>query len=336
MQHNGGTVHFIEAPALDSAMREEEDVFEEWGYWLVQTYTRGVRINGLVYLHNILDPRLTHTALTGIEILKRICGVKNFEAITMATTRWDKINPGEGEKRVLELVRTERYWGAIHDGLCRLARLNNTRKSCMEIVNQIQGRQKEYSLAFQREMVDQRKALHETEAGKFLYKNWFQQKGELDREISGLQEDLNEWSKERTDGLRDKMTQISKEINQNLTQAEKKQKSIEGLQKTMEELTGIWDVKVKDDLSRVKHELSRSKDHLDALERIHRDTLEGKAHPVEARKEFEKELRRMRRRMKALEREESRRTEVYGLISDVAPVVGTALTIALPFMCNIM
>jgi len=198
----------------------------------------------------------------------------------------------------------------------------------MAIVNQIQGRQKEYSLVFQREMVDQQKVLHETEAGKYLSQSWFQQKGELDREINELQEELDVWSNKSTDGLKNELMQISRDLTQNVTEAEEKKKSMEGLQKTMEELTGIWDMKVKDDLTRVKNELSRNREHLDALERIHRDTLEGKAHPVDARKEFEKELKRMRRRMRALEREESKRAEAYELIKGIAPVVGAALTVA--------
>lgn len=333
MKYNGRTVHLIETPAIDSFGRTEEEIFEEWTYWMVQAYRVGIRINGLVYLHNILDPRLTHGALCGLEVFKKMCGPHVYAAIAMATTRWDIVEVKEGEFREAELVQTLNFWGDLRNGHSYISRLSNNSESAMRIISYLLDRKSKYVLDLQREMVDERRDLHKTEAGKVLYQRWLNDKRELEQEKQDLQTELDKLALMSTRELEDELRQMSEDIERKMIETIQKTKN---LQKPMEELTAVWEIKRKDDLSRIRDELTRSQEKLKALEKLYYDSLEGKVHRVDVREEFEKELKLMQQKVKAFQKAESSRADTYKLIIGGGAFVTSLLAAVLPVACTIM
>jgi hypothetical protein len=329
IHHNGRIVHLVEAPSLDSPGREEEEVFEEWAYWLIQAYKKGMRVNGLVYLHNILDPRLTHSALYGLEVFKEMCGDENYPAIVMATSRWDIVEEDKGAARAVELVENPFFWGDLRGGGSYIARLINNTVSAMEIVGHILDQERKCVLAIQREMVDEGRELHKTEAGKVLYGTWSNEKDKLERQKQGLKRELDSLAALSTQGLKDDLIQISQEIERYVARADQQKKSMEKLQKNTEELTTVWDAKVRDDLNCIRDQLARSQKYLYELEKIHHDALEGKVHPVHLRKDFETELKLMREKVNVLQRTQSNHTATYRLFVDAVTCLSGLVAVGL-------
>jgi len=188
IRYGDRNLRFIEVPALDSGVRLEEQVFEEWVSWLVRAYKLGIKINGLIYVHNILDPRFTGTARRGLEIFKRLCGHENYKAICMTTTGWERIDVSKGNDRLQELSMASEFWGDVRDFGGSISKLFNNRKSAMTIVDHVLRDKKKYILAIQREMVDEKKQLHETEAGKVLHEAWLRKIGRFESERQALPE----------------------------------------------------------------------------------------------------------------------------------------------------
>jgi hypothetical protein len=336
LRYNGHTVHLVEAPSLDSPGREEGDIFEEWAYWLTQSYKMGIRINGMVYVHNILDPRLTHSALYGLEVFKEMCGVENYPAMVMATTRWDKVGPNEGAARAAELVDNHFFWRDLRDGGSCIARLLNDTASAMEIVTHILDQEKTYVLALQRELIDEGKELHKTDAGKVLYETWAEEKDKLERLKQDLKQELDSMENTSMEGMKEELTQISQEIERYVKEADQKKQAMKKLQKNTEGLTEIWDAKVKVELNSIRDQLSHSQEYLAELEKIYHDALEGKTHYVDVRADFEKELKLMRERVTAL-RAEPAPKDTYGAVVNTLTCISQALAVIIPLAaCTVM
>jgi hypothetical protein len=97
-----------------------------------------------------------------------LSGNKSAKKVILATTMWDKVSETEGEKR--EVALKERYWNVmIHHGAI-VERFLNTRESAWAVINRLVERERNKSaLLLQEELVDLKKRLIETNAGKALY-----------------------------------------------------------------------------------------------------------------------------------------------------------------------
>jgi hypothetical protein len=99
-----------------------------------------------------------------------LCGNKSAKKVILATTMWDKVSEAEGEKR--ETALKERYWNVmIHHGAV-VERFLNTSESAWAVINRLVERERNKSaLLLQEELVDLKKRLMRTNAGKALYLN---------------------------------------------------------------------------------------------------------------------------------------------------------------------
>jgi hypothetical protein len=97
-----------------------------------------------------------------------LSGNKSAKKVILATTMWDKVSEAEGEKR--EAALKERYWNVmIHHGAV-VERFLNTSESAWAVINSLVERERNKSaLLLQEELVDLKRRLLETNAGKALY-----------------------------------------------------------------------------------------------------------------------------------------------------------------------
>jgi hypothetical protein len=96
-----------------------------------------------------------------------LCGDRAAHKVVLVTTMWDKVNPVVGERRQSELE-----YKYFHELLRRGAtamRFNNTRQSAWEIMEAVFAESEREAVLIQEELVDLKKRLNETSAGKALY-----------------------------------------------------------------------------------------------------------------------------------------------------------------------
>jgi len=135
-------------------------------------YEKKIKLSGIVYMHRITDNRLAGTPHRNLRMFGELCGDKAVERVILVTTMWDKVDLQTGEKREAELLN--RYWAAMMDLGATSERFDNTEGPAWKIIESLAAKPKKpEAVLLQEEMVDLKKHLNETKAGKTLYDNLY-------------------------------------------------------------------------------------------------------------------------------------------------------------------
>jgi hypothetical protein len=106
--------------------------------------------------------------LKNLHMFKQLCGTSALKNIILTTTMWDEVTEEVGEQREGELTRN--YWKPLIDQGSRTLRYTNTYTSAWEIVDTaLYSKHEARTLQLQEELVDEKKKLPETSAGRELY-----------------------------------------------------------------------------------------------------------------------------------------------------------------------
>ena len=179
-------------------------------------YHDGMKLAGIVYLHEISQDRVTGTARKNQNLFKKLCGDKALQYVVLSTTKWSRLSSDklgvEREKQLREI-----FWKDMLRNGSSIMRFNGTAESAQKIVgNILRKRSSDVTLRIQEELVDLKKYLPQTEAGKTLYDDLQRLldrlKGELTqlRDIDQADRDA-EWQKEYDD-VKERMQGIVTEL----------------------------------------------------------------------------------------------------------------------------
>jgi len=102
-----------------------------------------------------------------LETFQNICGRDALVNVILVTTMWDEVTDDEGEMR--EMALCTRYWKTMIASGSRTARFFCTPESGWDIISRI-DLQTRRPLLLQRELVDLKKGLRDTAAGRSLYR----------------------------------------------------------------------------------------------------------------------------------------------------------------------
>lgn len=153
-------------------------MFKEIAYFLARVHTSGAHLAGILYLHRITDNRVTGSAARSFNLTRKMCGTQAARFATLVTTMWDRV-PREGSlydkavERDNELARTDGYWGSMLGMGSRAHRWMGTRTSGLSILSGLLWQYDSQGPAFlklQQELVNEKRDIDETEAGKELAK----------------------------------------------------------------------------------------------------------------------------------------------------------------------
>ena len=103
-----------------------------------------------------------------------LCGDKAVKKVVLVTTMWDKAlaSASDEQRRLLEKREKDlkdNYWKTMINYGASTARFKNSLKSASEIVDIILQQHESEALLLQEEIVELKRALNETQAGKTLY-----------------------------------------------------------------------------------------------------------------------------------------------------------------------
>jgi hypothetical protein len=129
----------------------------------------------MVYLHRITDPRMSGSAQKTLEIFKLLTGFTAMPIVRLVTTRWnevDMLGPDVEKAYRLEdqLRGTDKFWGGmIRDGAVTLRHYGDARSAQAVIASLLENKVEPLpKLAIVREMLDEKRTLPDTAAGRFL------------------------------------------------------------------------------------------------------------------------------------------------------------------------
>lgn len=122
---------------------------------------------------------MTNTLLRNLDLFRNLCGSNALSNVILVTTNWDQLQTiDEGIRNEAELRRN--YWQPLLDSGSQMLRFEYTCSSAWNIIDSLPMDQK--PLEIQREMVDEKKPLYETAAGRSLV-SWFHRATETLRQL---------------------------------------------------------------------------------------------------------------------------------------------------------
>lgn len=208
-------IYLIDTPGFDDTTLSDTDVLKEVAGWLTDSYSNKVKLNGILYMHRITDPRMQGSAMMNLVMFKKLCGHDALKNVTLVTTMWDKVDPDDGARRENQLRTTAEYWGSMLTQGLRMDRHHNTRDSAMRLLERF-VRQPDATLSIQQEMVLGKKSLNDTEAGKGLISELAKAeerfKKKLEDTASMMLEALEARDREAAEGLRLHEAAMNKEL----------------------------------------------------------------------------------------------------------------------------
>ncbi|KAF9533598.1 P-loop containing nucleoside triphosphate hydrolase protein [Crepidotus variabilis] len=164
---NGRKVVLVDTPGFDDTNLSDLDVLELIADWLRKTYKEGVELCGLLYFHRITDNRMAGSPRRLLETFQNICGEPAFRNVILTTTMWDEIDEEDGASREGEL--SKQYWKQMLAYGARSTRFLNTPESAWNVISLVSPTSK-IPLLLQIEMVDEKKSLSQTSAGRSLFR----------------------------------------------------------------------------------------------------------------------------------------------------------------------
>ena len=177
-------------------------------------YEKRIKLAGLIYLHSITNSRMVGTPHRNLRMFGELCGDQAVKKVVLITTMWDKVQQDTGVRREEELFHN--YWKTMIGFGASTARFLNSADSAWKIIDLILKQHETEVLLLQEELVDLKRTLNETQAGKTLYsdlqkllaeqRNTVRSLGELARDQSNLDQ-------QRAHQLEDDLKRIQKDFD---------------------------------------------------------------------------------------------------------------------------
>jgi hypothetical protein len=225
--HNGSKIIMIDTPGFDDTYRTDADVLQDVATCLNTTYEANMKLTGIIYLHRIIDPRMTHGGMRNLAMFRKLCGADPMKNVILATTFWGDVNPQVGLSRENELRTNPDYWAEMIDEGARMAQFANTKESALDLVLDLvpKGR---ISLDIQKQMCDEGLLLAQTHAGVAL-------NADLEEIAKKHAEEMQKLQKEMADALKVQDSKLHATLQRQSTKYEKKLHQVHAQQEVLKE-----------------------------------------------------------------------------------------------------
>jgi hypothetical protein len=180
---NPGDVNLvlIDTPGFDDTYRSDLETLKEISTWLESTsvfrwsyddllifaarYKSSIKLSGILYFHRISENRMVGSSIRNLDMFESLCGKKNMKNVIFLTTMWDLVAKEKGDAREKEL--REDFFRPMQKRGALMARYDGNAESGWKIIDRFVDDR--FATLLQRELVDLKKVLCETEAGRRLH-----------------------------------------------------------------------------------------------------------------------------------------------------------------------
>ncbi|RFU33052.1 hypothetical protein B7463_g3282, partial [Scytalidium lignicola] len=212
--HKNMNYTLIDTPGFDDTSFNDGEITELILNWLRTSFLEETRLNGVIYLHRICDPRMGGTALRNNRMFRKLCGEQAFKNVILATTFWENITMDTGESREKELREMHDFWGGMLQKGAKMVRLQRDKQSGLELIEQISTNDK-VTLRVQEEMINQCKDPSDTEAliggRQELEKMRRQQAAEMEAELRRMEMEQERARKEQEEKLKQELENLRRQ-----------------------------------------------------------------------------------------------------------------------------
>ena len=190
-EHEGTAITLVDTPGFNDTSRSDLEVLTEISAWATETYGEGQLLSGIIYLHRISDIRMEGADLRSLRLFKSLVGENFMKNVLLTTTHWSRVTLEEGERREQELRDSENFWKELLGRGATLTRYEGDRQSGFELLRKIVP-YKPRVLDIQHELVNQRKNLVETSAGRAIKEEMRRMQGKHEEDMKILKDEFRE------------------------------------------------------------------------------------------------------------------------------------------------
>lgn len=166
----------------------------------------GRRLDGIIYLHRISDPRMGGTAKKNLRMFRELCGDENMRKVRIVTTYWNFVHETEGTNREADLKNSA--FRHLIDAGAQMLRQDREEESARFIMSTFVRGEPPVMLKIQKELNEGR-VLGETSAGVVVIEEMAEIKKKHEVEMKALRKEYKEASRENDEDLR---AEIAEEV----------------------------------------------------------------------------------------------------------------------------
>ncbi|CAE7216659.1 unnamed protein product [Rhizoctonia solani] len=198
--HRGRIINFFDTPGFDDSQKKPAEHLALIAVCLSELYESAQHqphIHGVLYVHRITDNRMTGSSITNLRVFRKLIGPHVFKNLVFVTNRWTNPPDPKHIKFEDELVHDDQYFGrAIKAGARGGVDYRILEGStCSQAQHTLLDLFLEYDpelLQIQRDLIDENKAIGETEAGQVVFEDLNRFKEDIRKEVESLRQELSD------------------------------------------------------------------------------------------------------------------------------------------------
>jgi hypothetical protein len=214
----------VDTPGFNDTHKSETEVLQDLASWLRGTYEKNTRLNGIIYLHSLVNVRMEGSALRNLKMFRQLCGKEPLKNVILATTFWSKVAKDDALRREEQLKTTPEFWGDMIDRGSIIKRLAN-RKSALEIVGLL-IQKPQVTLQIQHELVEDQKSLVDTAAGQAVNEELIRIAQKHQQDLKRIKEEMQEALKERDDEMQQILEQQEQRLDREFDKVRQQQEQL--------------------------------------------------------------------------------------------------------------
>ncbi|KAF8601791.1 hypothetical protein BDV93DRAFT_410663, partial [Ceratobasidium sp. AG-I] len=167
-QVDNRNICLFDTPGFDDTHLSDTEVLQRIAGFLATSYEKGYKLSGIIYLHRISDIRMGGISRRTFSVFRKLCGEKSLTNVLIVTNMWSD-PPTERELLREEELRDhpDFFQPALQQGASLIRRSHKTQGSAHDVLRLLLDK-KPQAMKFQEELVDEKKELSDTGAGRVV------------------------------------------------------------------------------------------------------------------------------------------------------------------------
>jgi hypothetical protein len=178
-------------------------------------YKDGRKLTGIIYMHRISDVRVGGTSGRSLGMFRSLCGPDALKNVVAVTNFWGDVDSKVGTTREKELMAEDIFFKPILDSGGYMMRHDRSLKSAQSILRRLLHNSP-ITLNIQRQLVEKKMALVETDAGSELIIELKRQEEGYQEEVRVLQSEMEVAIKAKDEGTKQELGQALRDAQAQL------------------------------------------------------------------------------------------------------------------------
>jgi len=199
---DGRYVTLVDTPGFDDTTKSDAEILRLIGAFLASSYEEGKKLNGIIYIHRIADPRMGGISLRNFGLFRKLCGTDCLKNVILLTNWWGDVKLEVAEQRESELINDAKFWKPVlKAGAITVRHDHRTLSNAQDILRRLIHNVPK-TLLIQEQLVDKQMQIVNTDAGNSLKDALLQQAVEHNKEMRALRMEMEEAMRKKDEATR--------------------------------------------------------------------------------------------------------------------------------------